>query len=72
MRLKDIEFNHESCCFSERLCFEFEDQVYEDNRSFNDTDHDFRIVFDTDDYDYVEDSDLIEKLTKHRKKKNAS
>ena len=68
----EIDFDDESCCFSKMCCFEFENYVYEDNRSFTDTDHDFRYVFSTDDYDYVEDEAEIKKLTEYRKKKNKS
>jgi hypothetical protein len=62
MKLIDIDFT--DSCFDENFCFEFENNVYEDLRdSFLEEENiKFRVVLSDDDYDYVEDTDLIKKL----------
>ena len=50
-------------CFDENFCFEFENNVYEDLRDSDlEENIKFRVVLSDDDYDYVEDADLIKKL----------
>ena len=60
MRLKDIDFDTEYCCFNKNYCFEFENEVYE--LLVCHPTHEFKVVFSEDDYDYVEDEQLIKRL----------
>lgn len=64
MKLSDIDFNDDACAFEKDYCFEFEDKVYE----FCDFEEaKFRFVLDVDDYDYVTDKELEQKLSEHMK-----
>ena len=60
----EIDFEN-SDTFIEEDCFDYKNQCFEDLRSdcselnFK---HEFRIVINEDDYDYVEDEELIKQL----------
>lgn len=64
-----------SSVFEEANVFEFEDMLYEDlrpclsfdwNKDLVDEGINFRVIFDYDDYDYIVDKKLDEKLCKFK------
>ena len=57
-KLSDIDFTDENCCFNKDYCFEYENLVFENYSG----PADFRVILAVDDYDYVEDHELIDKL----------
>lgn len=63
----EIDFDFDGSPFWDEKCFDYDGQCFEDLRDdYGDIVFDFptefRIVLSDDDYDYVEDTDLIEKL----------
>lgn len=62
---KEVDFSFTDSPFSEQHCFDYDNQCFEDLRdapSELEFKHEFRVVLSDDDYDYVEDQQLIEAL----------
>ena len=62
----EVDFESEDCLYLEKDCFEFKDRVYEDLRNDDSFEHDFRVLIEECDYDYVEDEKLIKELKRAR------
>lgn len=76
MKMSDINFA--DSVYAEENVFEFENNLYEDLRSYLHLDHcadlvkdniKFRVIFCENDYDYIQDNqELTDKLIAHRSK----
>jgi hypothetical protein len=63
----EIASNKKDTCFDLNRCFIYKGVLYEEcNMRSGRVSHRFRVVFSYDDYDYVEDMNLIQELTKVR------
>lgn len=73
-KLKDLDFSNDDCPFFKDFCFEYDGWIFEDLRDCGSDEedgtpvfiHDFRVVLAQNDYDYVEDEELITKLKRAR------
>jgi hypothetical protein len=65
-----IDFSFDGSPFGEEQCFDYQGQCFEDLRHYApdpDNGSEFRVVLSDDEYDYVEDEDLIKQLREAHK-----